>query len=98
MAKKETTKPADESAPAAPEQPQAGAAAPEGNSGSGQGAAPAETPASAPAAATPQTETPGDEIPEEEIHAKVAAGLSRDQAVEVITNQRAWDKQLAGQS
>jgi FtsZ-interacting cell division protein ZipA len=36
-----------------------------------------------------------DEIPEAEIRAKMAAGLDREQAVEVINNQRAWDKQQA---
>jgi hypothetical protein len=33
-----------------------------------------------------------DEIPEIEIIAKIRAGLSREQAVEVINNQRAHDK------
>lgn len=36
--------------------------------------------------------SPEAEIPEAEILAKMAAGLDRDQAIEVITNQRAWDK------
>ena len=36
-----------------------------------------------------------DEIPEIEIIAKIRAGLTRDQAIEVINNQRAHDKALA---
>lgn len=34
-------------------------------------------------------------IPEEEITAKMAAGLRRDQAIQVIENQRAEDKAVA---
>lgn len=37
------------------------------------------------------TEAP-EGIPEAEIAVKVSAGLTRDQAIEVITNQRAWDE------
>lgn len=44
------------------------------------------------AEASPEAEIPEAEIPEAEILAKMAAGLDRDQAIEVITNQRAWDK------
>lgn len=44
-------------------------------------------------AATP--EAPSSEIPEEEISAKVRAGLTRAQAIEVITNQRRHDAELA---
>lgn len=63
---------------------------PEGNSpGAAKGAAPAASPAPAPA------EPAADAIPEGEIIAKMSAGLTRDQAVEVITNQRAHDKALA---
>lgn len=36
-----------------------------------------------------------DEIPEIEIIAKIRAGLTREQAIEVINNQRAHDKALA---
>lgn len=49
-------------------------------------------------------ETTPDEVPalpeitELEIIAKMQAGLTRGQAVEVITNQRAHDKALAVQS
>jgi len=40
-------------------------------------------------------ETPQEPISEEEIAAKVYAGLSREQAIEVINNQRANDALLA---
>jgi hypothetical protein len=46
-----------------------------------------------------ETEAPAkiteEEITEEEISAKVTAGLTREQAVEVITTQRAHDAALA---
>lgn len=46
------------------------------------------------AAATPAEEAPKG-ISEEEIQEKVRAGLRRDQALEVITTQRAHDAALA---
>ena len=50
---------------------------------------------SAPAADVPPTEAtasaPADGIAEEEITAKVRAGLTRAQAIEVIANQRSHD-------
>lgn len=56
--------------------------------GAATGAAPAAAAATAPAAP--------EEIPELEILAKMRAGLTREQAVEVISNQRAHDKGLEG--
>ena len=43
-------------------------------------------------AATLQPAEAPKDIPEAEISEKVTAGLTRDQAIEVITNQRAWDE------
>lgn len=79
------------------------APAPEGNSGSAPDAAPAADPA--PAAAAPRktfsqevteaAQADADEIPELEIITKMKAGLKREQAIEVIRNQRAHDKALS---
>ncbi|MDP3851337.1 MAG: hypothetical protein Q8Q59_12590 [Luteolibacter sp.] len=57
------------------------------------GDAPDAPPPAAPDAPK-KTEASG-EIPEDEIIAKTRAGLSRAQAIEVITAQREHDKQLA---
>ena len=72
------------------------APAPEGNPGPAPDAAPAADPA--PAAAAPAktfSEELDDEILEIEILSKMKAGLKREQAFEVIRNQRAHDKSLA---
>lgn len=63
---------------------------PEGKSSPGPEtpAAPAAVASTAPAAEVP------DAISEVEIIAKTQAGLTREQAIEVITNQRAHDKAL----
>ncbi len=58
----------------------------------------AEELAKAKAAAEAAPAAPGDDaIQELEILEKIKAGLTREQAVEVITTQRAHDKQLAAQ-
>jgi hypothetical protein len=48
-----------------------------------------------PVATTTPEPVAADEIPEIEIVAKIRAGLTREQAIEVINNQRAHDKALA---
>jgi hypothetical protein len=53
--------------------------------------APADEAAAAEIAAMTPTEAPKG-ISEEDISEKTRAGLTRDQAIEVITSQRAWDK------
>lgn len=65
----------------------------EGKSSNGpvKDAGPVVVESTAPAAMVP------DAIPEVEIIEKMQAGLTRDQAVEVITHQRAHDKALAAQ-
>jgi len=70
--------------------------APEGNPGPAPDAAPAADPV--PAAAAPAktfSEEVDDEILEIEILSKMKAGLKREQAIEVIRNQRAHDKSLS---
>lgn len=60
----------------------------QGKSGAGKAAAPAAEPSTAPATVASTA------IPESEISEKVTAGLTREQAIEVITHQRAHDKAL----
>jgi hypothetical protein len=52
---------------------------------------PVDAAAAADLASMKPTEAPKG-ISEEEISEKTRAGLTRDQAIEVITSQRAWDK------
>ena len=54
----------------------------------------AEAPKPKPQAKAPKPSDP-EEIPEEEIRTKMRAGLTREQAVEVILNQRDHDAALA---
>lgn len=73
----------------------AGGAPPsEGNAGAAPAAAPAKTTFTALVEKDAAAVASGDEISEDEIRAKVAAGLSRAQAIEVITSQRIHDRAL----